>query len=231
VRSISTIGVTGARTYRPVGGDALLVELGEEVDDAVHARVVALDAALCAALPVGLVESVPAYTSLLARFDPLVTDHKAVAETIDRIDATTYPAAAPAEHCVPACYDRDLAPDLAVAAEAAGLDVERFIAAHLDGAYRVNFYGFAPGYAYLAGVPQPIQLPRKPAIVRDVPAGSILIAGPQCLVTSLAMPTGWWIIGRAPRALVDPASEQPFPFAIGDRLRFVRADRAEVIDR
>ncbi len=38
---------------------------------------------------------------------------------------------------------------------------EAVIAAHLAGDYRVFMYGFAPGYAYLTGVPEAIHLPRK----------------------------------------------------------------------
>jgi inhibitor of KinA len=87
-------------------------------------------------------------------------------------------------------------------------------------------YGFAPGYAYLAGVPEEIRLPRKQAAVRDISAGSVIIAGPQCLVTTLTMPTGWWIIGRSPtRILRGEDVNRPFLFDVGDRVRFRRISR------
>ena len=86
-------------------------------------------------------------------------------------------------------------------------------------------YGFAPGYAYLAGVPQAIQLPRKSAPVRNVPAGSVLIAGPQCLITTLTMPTGWWIIGRSRTQILTKNPDQPFLFDVGDSVTFQRVDR------
>ncbi|MEM6620202.1 MAG: carboxyltransferase domain-containing protein, partial [Pseudomonadota bacterium] len=87
-------------------------------------------------------------------------------------------------------------------------------------------YGFSPGYAYMAGVPDAIQVPRKRAAVRDVPAGSVIVAGPQCLITTLTMPTGWTIIGRSPTAVLtgDPAA--PFLFAVGDQVTWERIDRA-----
>ena len=101
------------------------------------------------------------------------------------------------------------------------------IAAHLAGEYRVFMYGFAPGYAYLAGVPEALRMPRKATAVRGIAAGSVVIAGPQCLVTTLTMPTGWWIIGRSPTSILtgDPAA--PFLFDVGDRVRFRRASRSE----
>ena len=58
-------------------------------------------------------------------------------------------------------------------------------------------YGFAPGYAYLSGLPRRCGSTASPAPVRDVPAGSVIIAGGQCLITTLTMPTGWWIIGHS----------------------------------
>ena len=127
---------------------------------------------------------------------------------------------------VAVCYEDDLAPDLPAVARTAGLTPEAVIAAHLSGDYRVYMYGFAPGYAYLAGVPEAIRMPRKPAAVRGIPAGSVVIAGPQCLVTTLAMPTGWWIIGRSPTRVLTADPARPFLFDVGDRVRFRRIPRA-----
>src|SRR5690606_14886683 len=100
-------------------------------------------------------------------------------------------------------------------------------AAHLAGQYEVFMYGFAPGYAYLAGVPEAIRMPRKPTALRGVAAGSVLIAGPQCLVSTITMPTGWWNIGRSPTRILTDDPERPFLFDIGDRVRFRRIGRAE----
>jgi inhibitor of KinA len=77
-------------------------------------------------------------------------------------------------------------------------------------------------------VPEAIQQPRKPAPIRGIAAGSVLIAGPQCLVSTLTMPTGWWIIGRSPTKILDAASDdRPFLFDVGDAVRFRRISRAE----
>ena len=107
-------------------------------------------------------------------------------------------------------------------ADQSGLAPEDVVAAHLAGAYRVAMYGFAPGYAYLSGVPEPIRLPRKAAPVRGVAAGSVIVAGAQCLVTTLTMPTGWWVIGRSPTRILDEGAARPFLFDLGDSVRFRR---------
>ncbi|NBE06176.1 5-oxoprolinase subunit B family protein [Paragemmobacter ruber] len=207
----------------PVAERAVLVEFGTVVDAAVHAAVLALDRALGADPVPGQVEVVPAMVNLLVVFDPLVTDHAAVRAALASRLADLVPEAGQgAVHEVPVCYDGAFGRDLAAVAAQAGCSVEAVIAAHLAGEYHVAMYGFAPGYAYLTGVPEPIRLPRKPAPVRGVPAGSVIIAAGQCLVTTLTMPTGWWVIGRSPTPILTGDPARPFLFAVGDRVRFRR---------
>lgn len=214
--------------FRPVADHGLLVVFAEVIDEAAHAAVRRLDAVLAREPFAGFTEAVPAYVSLLVGFDPLATDHAAV-EAALRALLTEAGGAEPASAVrdVAVCYDADLAPDLEDVARATGLDVEAVIAAHLAGDYRVFMYGFAPGYAYLAGVPEAIRLPRKATPLRGVAAGSVLIAGPQCLVSTLTMPTGWWIIGRSPTQILTDDTHHPFLFDPGDRVVFRRIGRAE----
>lgn len=213
---------------RNVAEHAVLVEFGDSIDAAVHARVLDLDAALAAAPPPGFLEAVPAYASVLIRFDPLHTDHREVADAVRALMAQARAARRqPAVHEVGVCYEEDLAPDLQAVAAATGLSADAVIAAHLSGNYEVFLYGFAPGYAYLAGVPAAIQVPRKTTAVRGVPAGSVLIAGPQCLVSTLTMPTGWWILGRSPARILTQDPARPFLFDVGDRVRFRRLSRRD----
>lgn len=207
----------------PVADRAVLVEFGPAADEAVHDAVLALDRALGAAPIPGVLESVPAMVNLLVVFDPLLTDHVTVSAALRPMLAA--PKAAPATvaaHDIPVCYDLSVAPDLAAVAQARGMTPDAVIAAHLAGDYSVWMYGFAPGYAYLSGTPDPIRLPRKTAPVRGVPAGSIIIAGGQCLITTLTMPTGWWIIGRSPARILTGDPARPFLMGVGDRVRFRR---------
>lgn len=214
---------------RPVGDCAVLVEFGETIDKAIHDRVIKLDAALAAHPFDGFSEAVPAYASILVCFDPLVTDHRNVEATLSGLIATGAATQLAGEiRNVEICYDDEFAPDLAAVAQQSGLTPDEVIAAHLAGDYSVFMYGFAPGYAYLAGVPEPIRLPRKQAAIRGVPAGSVIISGTQCLVTTLTMPTGWWIIGRSPtRILQGEDQERPFLFNVGDSVRFQRISRQQ----
>lgn len=210
---------------RPLGDNALLIEFGDSIDDDVHRRVMAWDAALAASPPTGMTESVPAYASLMIAYDNAVTDPEQLGGAIDRITSSAAAAElAPTTHTVPVCYEGEGAPDLDAVAQRLGMAREAVIAQHLTGEYQVYMYGFAPGYAYLGGVPASLHLPRKDAPVRGHKVGSVMIAGGQCLITTLPMPTGWWVIGHSPALILDPDSAEPFLFQPGDQVTFERME-------
>jgi inhibitor of KinA len=208
---------------RCVGDSAILVEFGDTIDPAVNGRVVALDRRLAQEPLSGIVSLTPAYASLMVAFDPLVTKPAMLLPALDRMAAEASPLqASPRRFTVPVCYDPPFSPDLDTVAKALNLSPEAVIAAHLASTLRVYMYGFAPGYAYLGGLAPQIRVPRRTTPVRDVPAGSVIIAGPQCIVTTFMMATGWWIIGRSPARLFLPEQEEPVLFGIGDEVSFVR---------
>jgi inhibitor of KinA len=212
--------------YLPLADIGLLVEFGDSVDPATNGRVIAFDAAVHAARLPGVLETVPSYATLMINYDPVATDFDTLRAAVAPLAAAARAAnTTPAEHIIPVCYEGDNAPDLAEVAARLGMSTEAVIAAHLAGEYRVYMYGFAPGYAYLGGVPAALELPRKAVPVRGRPVGSVMIAGGQCLVTTLPMPTGWWVIGRSPVAILRPEAPRPFLFEPGDRIRFTRIAR------
>lgn len=213
--------------FRAVADQAVLVEFGDVINDAAYEQVLSLDKKLAQSPFDGFTESVPAYVSLLVAFDPTITDHAAVKLALQALVAGPLLAASKGkQHQIEVCYDLDIAPDIEEVAKQTGLTPDAVINAHLANTYQVVMYGFAPGYAYLGGLPNSLQLPRKPSAKRGVPAGSVIIAGAQCLITTLTMPTGWWIIGRSPTRILLDGPVRPFLFDVGDTLRFKRIDRA-----
>lgn len=213
--------------FVPVGDRALLVEFATEISDAASRAVLSLDTALATNAIHGIDEVVPAMTNSLVLFDPIVTNHVALRAEIERLLAMAAEVAnEPKIRRVQVCYDAEFGHDLLAVAAACDMSVDAVIEAHLAGDYRVLMYGFAPGYAYLGGIAPPIQVPRKPAAIRGVPAGRVIIAGPQCIVTTFEMPAGWWVIGSSPTPILDPAADHPFLFDVGDRVVFERIDRA-----
>lgn len=215
-------------SFRAVADQAVLVEFGDAICDATQIHVTSLDAKLAQSPFAGFTEAVPAFVSLLVCFDAIVTDHAQVQLAIKALLNT--PDLPPYEgilRTADICFDPEFSPDLASVAQQTGLSEDAVIAAHLGATYKVVMYGFAPGYAYLGGVPAALHLPRKPSAKRGVPAGSVIIAAAQCLITTLTMPTGWWIIGRSPTRVLQSDPAKPFLFDVGDRVQFNRIDRAE----
>lgn len=210
-------------TFKSVSDCAVLIELGNQVDDDINRSIIELDRVISNNNIDGLVEVVPAMVNLLIIFDPLVTDHHHVTKMI----STFFPLGSTKneggqKHIIEVCYESGLGVDLHDVAKTSGMSVESVISTHINSSYRVSMYGFAPGYAYLSGVQNSLQIPRKVTPVRDVPAGSVLIAGPQCLVSTLKMPTGWSIIGRTNAQIITGNEDKPFLFNVGDTVIFQR---------
>ncbi len=207
--------------YRPVGEAAVLVEIGETIDRTISATVIGLDRTIASAKIAGVVETVPAYASLLVVFDPDATDHAGVIAALEALRPDAHRAAnTSAVHRIDASYGRKHGPDIDAVADATGMSAADVIAAHQSVEYRVYMGGFAPGYAYLGDVPDVLRVPRKTMPQSGHPAGSIIIAGGQCLITTLPMPTGWWVIGHTDACLFAPESDRPFLLQPGDRVRF-----------
>jgi len=165
------------------------------------------------------------YTALFVGYDPLACDYETLLAAISALAPERAEATEPAVWEVPVCYDAELAPDLEEVAARTGQSREATINAHLSGDYMLYMYGFAPGYAYLGGVPEGLRLPRKGTPVRAVPEGTVCIAGPQSLVTTMTLPNGWWRLGRSRFRFLRPEDDNPFPLSVGDRVRFVRTSR------
>lgn len=116
---------------------------------------------------------------------------------------------------LPAIYD---GPDLDDVAARCGLSIADVIAQHAAATYDVAMMGFAPGFAYLTGLPSTLHLPRRTTPRTRVPAGSLAIAAGYTAVYPFASPGGWHLIGRvidAPMFGPDGARLQ-----LGDRVRF-----------
>jgi inhibitor of KinA len=222
-----------APRFLDAGEAALVVEFGQTIDPGINARVLALDVALAQSAPEGMVECVPTFRSLMIHYDPLRLTRAALVSIVKAcLGAPAPPTAARRLWTLPACYDPDFAEDLAHVSAATGLTPEDIITAHASARYPVYMYGFAPGWAYLGGLPGALTLPRRTAPRARIPAGSLIIAGGQAIVATMAMPSGWHILGRTPERLFRPDRDPAFLVAVGDVLTFTPIDRAtfEVLD-
>ncbi|MEL6316428.1 MAG: 5-oxoprolinase subunit PxpB [Pseudomonadota bacterium] len=209
---------------RPLGDAALSVEFGEGVDRALSARALALDAALRAAPPPGLLETAPSFRALLIEFDPRATTAEAMAAAARAaLAACSEDAAAGAGGRLwrlPACYEGDCAPDLAEVAAETGVAAAEIAARHQAMRHHVYMIGFLPGCPYMGDLPPELTLPRRADPRLRVPAGSVAIAAGLTVIYPVESPGGWRLIGRTPTRMFDPARPQPALLAPGDVVTF-----------
>ena len=142
----------------------------------------------------------PAYCSLQIKFDAMKLRHEEVEEIllgyVERMERVELPQPRVVE--IPVCYGGEFGPDLKEVAELRGMTVERVVELHASATYLVYFLGFVPGFAYLGDVAEELGTPRLATPRRNVPAGSVAIAGRQTGVYPVATPGGWRLLGRTP---------------------------------
>ncbi|MSU47425.1 MAG: 5-oxoprolinase subunit PxpB [Lacunisphaera sp.] len=215
----------------PLGDNALVLEVGDVIDERTHRRVQAAWRALAAEVLPGVGELVPAYTTVTVFYDPWQAVQAGAPENgiADWLVAKLHERLKNPPKMekfkgrtvdVPVCYGGEFGPDLARVAAQARLSPEEVIQRHTKADYLVHLIGFAPGFPYLGGLPKELETPRhaKPRMV--VPPGSVGIGGGQTGIYPLATPGGWNLIGRTPLRIFRPEETPPVLMAAGDQVKF-----------
>lgn len=196
---------------RSCGDRAVLFEVGSP------AEVAAIVAAVRAAELPEVTELVPAARTVLVEVAP-----GSAPDRVRRVVRDADPAAGAAgtgrTHTIPVVYDGE---DLELVARTAGIGTDDVVALHGSAEYTVDFCGFAPGFGYLSGLPEPLRQPRLESSRSAVPAGAVGVADVYTCVYPRRSPGGWRLIGRTDVVLFDPPADRPALFTPGDRVRFV----------
>jgi KipI family sensor histidine kinase inhibitor len=207
-------------TVLPYGDRALLVEV-ETVEQVVDlADRLRADPAV-AGLVADLVPGARTVLVLGAPGVPLARLRECLAPTVRSLDegnSGTARWARREEVRVPVTYD---GPDLAEVARLTGLSEAEVVAAHTGTPWRVAFGGFAPGFAYLVGGDERLQVPRRDSPRAAVPTGSVGLAGEFSGVYPRSSPGGWQLIGRTELAMWDVDRDPPALLSAGATVRFV----------
>jgi KipI family sensor histidine kinase inhibitor len=222
----------------PLGDRAVVLRFGDAIDREVSARVIAAWRTIDAAGVPGIVDLVPAYTTVTVHYDwQALPDEAAgtpwqwLAQRLSDLLAgrDRAPTCAGRTVEIPVCYEAPFAPDLDDVAATTGLSPAEVIRRHGAIRYQVAFLGFRPGFPYLLGLDPALAVPRLTTPRASIPAGSVGLGGAQTGVYTTDGPGGWRLIGRTPLTLfvgdrTDPATLQP-----GDDVRFVRIDADEFV--
>ncbi len=110
--------------------------------------------------------------------------------------------------------------DLDEVAKLTGLTPRDVVAAHTQTPWRVGFAGFAPGFGYLVGGDERLNVPRRSEPRTKVPAGSVGLAGEFSGVYPRESPGGWQLIGRTDAELWDVDREPPALLMPGQWVQF-----------
>jgi KipI family sensor histidine kinase inhibitor len=212
----------------PCGDAALVVEFGNQVDEAVNGRVLSLDRVVAEAAIAGLVETVPTYRSLLVHYDPLQLGYVELGDLLLALAQQTTAQVVPRRRWrVPVVYGGEFGIDLEDVAARHSVSADEIVRRHTNGHYYVAMLGFMPGFAYLAGLDPQLATPRRDDPRTMTPSGTISIGGVQAGIQCLAGPSGWHLLGRTPVRTYHPRRDPVFLVEPGDAVTFHAIDARE----
>lgn len=211
------------------GDHALLVEFGDSIDPEINSRVRNLKQVIEINEISGVVETVPAYCSLLVYFNPLLISFSKLKSILQKLSTRQVEIYVyqPKLIEIPVVYGNEFGPDLEYVAGYNNLSTQEVVQIHTGTNYLIYMLGFIPGFPYLGGMSVRIATPRLETPRLCIPAGSVGIAETQTGIYPAESPGGWRIIGRTPLRLFDTQSDQPSSLHAGDYIAFVSVSSAE----
>lgn len=212
------------------GDKAVLVSFGNRIDSKINALVHNFDDALMKEKIEGVIEAIPAYSSVTVIYNPKVVEFNALVKKLKSLWGKRKRLHVNSSNElieVPVVYGGRYGPDLEFVAECNKLSLEKVVKIHSSCEYIVYMVGFTPGFAYLGGMSSKITTPRLSSPRKSVPKGSVGIGGNQTGIYPIESPGGWQIIGRTPIKLFDMQKEPPVLLKPGVKVKFIPIDEDE----
>jgi inhibitor of KinA len=216
------MGLYAAPRLLSAGDAAVSVEIADDISREANARALTLERLLLDARLPGLVDTVPTFRSLLVYYDPLVLPWATLEASLLGLSARLASATPPPGRRVelPCAYGGAHGPDLEEVARRLDLTPDEVVRLHAGAEHYVYFVGFTPGLPYMAGQPARLTIARLDRPRTKTPVGSVAIGGTQSSIYSVESPGGFWLLGRTPLRLYDPAAPEPILLRAGDHVRF-----------
>ena len=207
----------------PIHDQALTVEFSQKISEQDNLRVIALRDAIQQKPMKGLLDIVPAYSSLTIYYEGDCKREEVMAYLQDRMLASSNLQHEQSENkiiTIPVCYDPSMGPDQEFVCDHLKITLEQLIEQHTKNIYRVYMIGFIPGFPYMGILPEGWQIPRKQTPALKIPAGSVALAGQQTGIYAAEVPGGWQVIGRTPLKIFDTLREPSCLLKAGDQVQF-----------
>ena len=212
----------------PYGDTAVLVNFTNKIDPKVNSAVHSFSSVISNEKIEGIVETIPAYSSLTIIYDPKLIDFSTIVEKLNELHTKRGKQTSHFSSIkIPILYGGEYGPDLHFVAKYHHISIEEVIKIHASAEYLVYMIGFTPGFAYLGGMSEKIATPRLESPRKSVPAGSVGIGDKQTGIYSIESPGGWRIIGRTPLELFNTKKDPPTLLKPGDKVRFVPISKKE----
>lgn len=212
----------GLARFQRASDQSLLIYFGDQITREAQEHIRRLLRLLELKPVAGILNLHPAYCSVLVKFDARKLQHDAVEEILKqylgRLKDVTLPA--PRQVEIPVSYGGEHGPDLLNVSALQKMTPEQVIELHSSVTYIVYFLGFVPGFAYLGELHEALVTPRLDTPRRNVPPGSVGIAGRQTGIYPFATPGGWRLLGRTPVSMFQPDRSELSLLSIGDHVRF-----------
>ncbi|ENM5833107.1 allophanate hydrolase subunit 1 [Vibrio metoecus] len=214
----------------PIAEGSLLVRFQHSADAtlAIHIGECAHD--IMQSFAHGLMNVTPSYTTLLIDYLPYrLAQNELMAQLTSLLNQPRQANQTNANIIeLPVYYHPDVGPDL-IRYQEQGLLLQEVIQLHTSVTYTVCAIGFAPGFAFMTEVAEPLRRPRRATPRLMLPKGSVGIAEHQTAIYPNASPGGWNIIGNCPVSLFNPDQTPMSPWQIGSQVRFRSIEREEFV--
>ena len=217
-------------TIFPLGDSALTIDFGNVISRDINRYVLALFYYFKKKNIYGVVDIVPAYSSVSIYYDVGLVRSSIPGKTAFEIikaqaeeglkEDLEYEPAHQRKISIPVCYSGAFAPDIELIASEKKLSIDKIVELHTEPVYSVYMIGFLPGFPYMGEVNDAIAIARKTEPRRLVAAGSVAIAGKQTGIYPLDSPGGWQIIGRTPLKIFNKDHSEPVLLQPGDEIQF-----------
>lgn len=176
-----------------INEDSFLIQVSDEIDLLLTNKIASLVSELEKQLAEHLLDITPYYTTILVQYNlltvsPLVVE-KILHSIIDK-PLKNELISISKQIQLPVYYHQSVGWDLQNLAQKTGLTIAQIIKIHSETQYKVCTIGFAPSFAFLAQLPEAIQVPRLTSPRAFVPAGSVLLIHKQRFIQLTAPEAG-----------------------------------------
>jgi inhibitor of KinA len=207
----------------PLGDLAVVLTFGHEINERTNRQIQLFVSKLEKERIRGIIEWVPAYTSLTIYYQPEFITFESLRPELEKVSLSPGDSKSDRKFVyeIPVCYGGEWGQDLDYVAEYHGLANQEVINLHANREYLIYMMGFMPGFPYLGGLPEKLAVPRLKKPRQSVVPGAVGIGGNQTGIYPADVPSGWRIIGTTPVTLFSSGKEEPFLFSSGHYIRFV----------